>query len=414
MNKKHIFIYMLIALPMMLLTSCLKDQDDTFDKSASARMTTYLNQVADVLKSSDEGWVLNYYPDREQSYGSLIFTLKFDGENVEAACPDLTESFITVESKYKLVADDGPVLTFDTYNELLHYCATPDEDNYEALDGDFEFIVISISEDKNTITLKGKRSGNMMKMQRLTYDAEEYFAAVSAIREEASAYSVLQASLSEGNTVKFAFGDTFFSASYKDEDGKKVSKSLPYHATDNGVIFYAPFEAYGKAISGLSYNTETHKITLADDVNIVLGPSTDVIDQLVYGEWYLDYENCSDAVKDGLDVFNAGAAGLGGLSYSFLGSYSSYGFGYWAIVGRRYIGGEILDFEEVGDDTITISPTGTYQANGAYFNTNCNMGAATEPFYGTFKLSKDDVENPTYIIMTDVNDPKNVTKLVAE
>ena len=212
--------------------------------------------------------------------------------------------------------------------------------------------------------------------------------------------------------MKFAYGDTFFSVSYKDEEGNKVSESLPYHVTDKGIVFYAPFEAYGKTISGLIYNAEAP--TLLDDTSIVLGPSTDIIDQLVYGEWYVDFENSSPAVLEGAMAFNSGAAALGGLSYTFFGNYNGYGFGYYAVVGGRYIGGELFDYEDEGDDTITLTSADSYVANGSYFTNNCNMGAATAPYNATFKLTKDNVENPTYILMTDVNDPENFTKLVAE
>ena len=44
MNKKNIFIYLLLALPLML-TSCLKDQEDLFSESASARTVKYLENA---------------------------------------------------------------------------------------------------------------------------------------------------------------------------------------------------------------------------------------------------------------------------------------------------------------------------------------------------------------------------------
>ena len=66
MNKKNIFIYFLLALPLML-TSCLKDQEDLIEDSASARTSKYLANVQQVLTSSENGWVLNYIPDRNHS-----------------------------------------------------------------------------------------------------------------------------------------------------------------------------------------------------------------------------------------------------------------------------------------------------------------------------------------------------------
>ena len=171
MNKKNIFIYLLLALPLML-TSCLKDQEDVFSESASARTVKYLENAKKVLTSSNNGWVLNYYPDRDLSYGGYVYTLKFGQENVEVFSELASDAEPSKTSLYTLKNEDGPVLMFDTYNEYMHFFATPHGSSgaggYEAYDGDFIFIIMNISEDGNTIKLKGNRSCNIMYMHRLT------------------------------------------------------------------------------------------------------------------------------------------------------------------------------------------------------------------------------------------------------
>ena len=69
MKKNDIILFLLMALPTLLLTSCLKDQEDVFEESASARTANYLSNTKKVLTSAENGWLLNYYPDRDQSYG---------------------------------------------------------------------------------------------------------------------------------------------------------------------------------------------------------------------------------------------------------------------------------------------------------------------------------------------------------
>ena len=58
MKKTNIACLLLVTLPL-LLQSCLKDQDDIFSESASARMSNYLKNAADVLVGADNGLVLN-------------------------------------------------------------------------------------------------------------------------------------------------------------------------------------------------------------------------------------------------------------------------------------------------------------------------------------------------------------------
>jgi len=61
MKKKNIILFLLMALPTLLLTSCLKDQEDLFTESASQRTTTYLAKAKKVLTSSENGWGYTFH-----------------------------------------------------------------------------------------------------------------------------------------------------------------------------------------------------------------------------------------------------------------------------------------------------------------------------------------------------------------
>jgi hypothetical protein len=89
------------------------------------------------------------------------------------------------QSTYAMSSDDGPVLSFDTYNEFMHYYAKPSQGEYEAKDGDFEFIILKVTDDM--ITLKGKRSGNIMYMTRLDKEPED---CLKEIQEAKDVYHV--------------------------------------------------------------------------------------------------------------------------------------------------------------------------------------------------------------------------------
>ena len=82
MKLNKILTYVLLLLPAFALQSCLKDQEDIFDSSASARVEKYLSDTQKVLQSSQYGWALENFPDRNQSYGGYTYTLKFQGDTV--------------------------------------------------------------------------------------------------------------------------------------------------------------------------------------------------------------------------------------------------------------------------------------------------------------------------------------------
>lgn len=170
---------MLVAMSAVLLQSCLKDQEDLFDNSASERLQMVLDNTKRILESSEDGWVLDYYPDRNLSYGGYVYTVKFDKAWVTAGLEIEPGKF--EKSLYKLTNDNGPVLSFDSYNSLLHHFSTPSGSGagpggYQAYDGDFEFLIMDVTE--NTIRLRGNRTGNTMWLHRITEDAASYLASV--------------------------------------------------------------------------------------------------------------------------------------------------------------------------------------------------------------------------------------------
>lgn len=133
--KKKLFIYILLLLPMFAFQSCLKDQEEIFDKDAALRVQDAMDNADKAFTSAENGWLLEYYPEEAQSYGGCVFTIKFaDGKATVSS--DLNPGN-SCESLYKMTNDQGPVLTFDTYNDLMHLFATPSAGNYEAYHGDF-------------------------------------------------------------------------------------------------------------------------------------------------------------------------------------------------------------------------------------------------------------------------------------
>ena len=127
--------------------------------------------------------------------------MKFEGEDVTIMSDTKVQGFNDktetqagerVTSKFTLIADQGPVLSFSTYNVLIHYWSEPkgglDVDGYA---GDFEFVITDARE--NEVTLKGKKHGTIMHMTKLANDVDwdAYIAACNKIRTESEEYGTL-------------------------------------------------------------------------------------------------------------------------------------------------------------------------------------------------------------------------------
>lgn len=239
---------------MFTFQSCLKDQEDLFDKDAALRLQDALEKADKAFTSSENGWLLEYYPEENQSYGGYALTVKFaDGKATVGSelAPGEFE-----ESLYKMTNDNGPVLTFDTYNTLMHFFSTPSSGNYEALHGDFEFVVDSIGDDE--IKVHGKRWGNEFYFRKLNESAEDYLNKVVEVSENFIVTGL------QGNIGKEAIKGVV------DLDGRQVGLANAdstyqqveaFTFTDKGIRFYAPFDVNGEQLAELAYDPETNVFT---------------------------------------------------------------------------------------------------------------------------------------------------------
>jgi len=257
MKTRHFIMALAAAFMLLPAQSCSLQEDDVFDASSSARLQNYLDEVADILKDGDGTWYFDYYAGTDKSYGGYAYVLKFDGSKVVAASELDPEQ--TYTSLYKLTTDNGPVLTFDTNNDVLHYFATPSSDLYEAMNGDFEYTIMKYS--KEEIILRGKRSSNKYILR--PYDSElaplEYVSKVSTLIEEFRAPSfegtigdgVVSGNVDINNRwITFIYGE-----------GEEDYMEVPFVFTADGMRFYEPIKINGCTIKNLWYIQNNNLLT---------------------------------------------------------------------------------------------------------------------------------------------------------
>jgi len=113
-------ILILLALPL-LFNSCLKDDEDKFSKSATERIEEAVKEAITVLQGAENGWRMELYPESERIYGGYTLFLKFNADNTVVASSENFAAGKTESSYYSVVAESGPVLAFDTNNDIIHF-----------------------------------------------------------------------------------------------------------------------------------------------------------------------------------------------------------------------------------------------------------------------------------------------------
>lgn len=431
MTKKHIFIMALMAMPL-LLTSCLKDQDDLFSDSASARTEKFISNARRVLTSATEGWVLNYYPDRDQSYGGYVYTLKFSNDSVTVRSEIGESPADSVVTLYTMSNESGPVITFDTYNRLMHHFATPTGSSgaggYEAYDGDFMLAIQNISEDENTITLRGTRSGNIMYMHRLETGGEQFLTALKSVSDSVT-YKKYLMLMEEGDTVTARYVDGVFTFSYN-ENGQPAEQSVGAIHTLEGISFYKPVDIRGHQLTGMRYVEQAGAYPATGDTSLEFIHIVDPINQtFADGLWFTSLSNIGTSYAYVWKWMRDTAApwlkeNEGEDFYYFaVGAYDSY----WGGLFRSgdYSGIIGMNYQLEGDDTISM----VYNASGnggsalwyirnilfhrLIFPFGCSEDDNMQPVpvVHTFKITTDNPRKPSYVTLTDVNDADNVITL---
>ena len=118
--RKRLISALMIAAAAFSAQSCLFEQNDIFEESASLRLAKTMEETDKVLKDSPNGWLFEIFPEGSQSYGGFALICKFNDDQTVDVYSELDDTPQTpVNSYYKMTNDNGPVLIFDTYNDNL-------------------------------------------------------------------------------------------------------------------------------------------------------------------------------------------------------------------------------------------------------------------------------------------------------
>ena len=174
-NMKNKSIILLLTLGLAF-TACSRDEENLFDKSAAIRSQEAVDNAYKLLIEASNGWEGFYFANNESRGYNLILKFKEDGSVVASAKNGLTtgNKLLTDSNSLWLVTYDyGPILSFNTYNSVLHAWADPREDGDGYL-GDYEFLILKATPD--LFLLKGKKHSAytiLRPMPKVTPD--EYF-----------------------------------------------------------------------------------------------------------------------------------------------------------------------------------------------------------------------------------------------
>lgn len=176
----------------LVATSCFKnEEEDIFDNSAAERLNEISSEYAKILTDQGGKWAMEYFASEDMQGFVYVMTFRpngtvtISGENpyigaVITGRGQTSMAYGTADSQWNIIRDNGPVLSFSTYNRFFHLFSTPEDIMGSAYgsglsgrgyEGDYEFTLMKYSGD--TLYIDGKKRALSMIMTRLPADTDD-------------------------------------------------------------------------------------------------------------------------------------------------------------------------------------------------------------------------------------------------
>ncbi len=325
--KKSIY---LAAIAALALSACSSDDDRIFDQSAADRLEQYKKEYAEVLTAEGGLWTMEYFSNPDEP--GYLFVMKFDKNgSVEIAANHkwIGCEFKKETSLWKMIADNGPVLSFNSYNNLFHIFSDPanitgpDAPTGESGDinetgygheGDYEFQFMEVSDDGKTVRLLGKKRLYDIFLHRLdpSTDVEQYLSDVKEVSSRfSSKFNDLTMTDVDGNLYRVYDMSTGIPSVYP-LAGDEVSQTVSGNGifTLDGFRFMNPLEV--KRADDSTFEIEqlffTENGTMSGG-NITDLRATSPIENIIRADltWTIDPESLTGKAKALFDAADASA-----------------------------------------------------------------------------------------------------------
>lgn len=401
--------------------SCKKEEELLFDESASTRMNEAIAEAYKAVQSNENGWMMKYYPHKSQEYGGFTLFMNFISDSeVEISMPG--ESSVT--SGYSVVPESGAILSFDTYNSLLHFFSEPGMDSGVGPDdsgigGDFEFIVLEVTPE--LIKLKGKKTGNSIELVAL---------GAGEMDNLLTEYDEAEESFSEFSSFEIEINGEVFDVSARYNAftiiGAAGGQRLAYRILPNDELeFYKEYEVEGVEFDKMTFTQPTEGYPLgyfseeSGKVKIIPIP-TPLNRWFVENTWGFAYSKIGPF---GQQYWNLGKNNLSAAGYYVnavsIGDYYDYDAMSYVLNDGAIQGGVTFVLQPVSGTTDEV----LIDLDGSVLNLqgfsvaqwNAGLNALAFPVYGTFTISGvSGPDKPTEILLTDKENPDNTFQLVME
>ena len=389
----NISLWSLLALSALTLGSCKNEVDEIFDEDAVTRLEKAKAQFTDILTSNGGKWQMEYFANADEPGYIYVMTFRKDGSVTISGKNKWigglsgntgTDAYGSETSLWEVVNDNGPVLSFNSYNKYFHVFSDPtgiNEGDENGLtnkgrghEGDYEFDLMKYSND--TLYVSGKKHGINMIMTRIdeTINDEVYINEVFAMADSFFHRKIPQVYINLPNGVRWIVknGSTKILTMFREGDDE-ITQSQTHNIiiTHDGLSFMNPLTLDGYVIQNfvrqpdgsLICRDDNQTTMTADELSKFIGATTLtwVVDQNQnnMGGIYADY---IPGIKSEFNDF--GSYKLSTIDIAYVSSMERYSITFNAKKKTTtYTPTFYFTIEPIGDDQVkfTFDPEGNPQ-----------------------------------------------------
>lgn len=299
--------YIIFSIALVgVLCACNRDEKSLFEQSAAERAETALNTAMDVLTAPENGWEMLFFANPESAGYNILVKFNKHGR-VDATAKNAVTTknkLLSDSSTFVLVNDYGPILSFDTYNKVLHAWADPQNDG-DGLLGDYEFLILKA--EPNYVKLKSKKRSAYCYLYPLKAgitDAQ-YFQEVEDMQSNLFGNGNVprlhlggkEYMLHKGSSGIFSLTDVGKKPDTEEED------IYPFATRQNGIHLMVPF------LTGedIQFTQKEGKLVSANSSINSIASAPYVLEYMSFlsGSWVIDFTDTCDSIKNAIEAINA-------------------------------------------------------------------------------------------------------------
>ena len=271
-----------------MFSACTFEQEDYFEESAAIRIQHVNNEIQQTLSapSSENGWVIQYYvagTDEMDFEGFNLFGKFYENGKVTLSSDHRylrngnAGKYTEYTSYYEMLSEEGPVLCFNTWNDILSVFVDPVSpssapgsliDDGEGMNGDDRLVVLSYSPDE--VLLRGERHSAPIRFLRLDRSPEEYIVLTAVAKMVFAGGKIDEYRLTNGSATRFISGISKGYFDYVDRLDDPLDKSVKSCVfTPNGFRTRDPFLLGNDTIQEFVLDLENERLVCG---NVVMLP----------------------------------------------------------------------------------------------------------------------------------------------